>query len=189
MDWKDVFYYSESSSSSLRRIHPLMGGKGHKVMFAPAGAEVGSLNKEGYYKVKHDGKNYACHRIVYELVHGDCEGYEVDHINGDSTDNRPENLRKVSKTLNMRNRRKSDNNTSGTTGVYLRTVKHKGVEYAAWMAQWVGIDGARTTRTFSTKKYGNDEARELAGECRAKAIAEVNAAGAGYTERHGGNND
>lgn len=43
---------------------------------------------------------------------------EIDHINGDRLDDRPENLRVVSATLNARNHKKHKDNTTGYTGVY-----------------------------------------------------------------------
>ncbi len=43
---------------------------------------------------------------------------EIDHINGNRLDDRPENLRIVSHTLNARNHKKHKDNTSGYTGVY-----------------------------------------------------------------------
>jgi len=43
--------------------------------------------------------------------------YEIDHINGDRSDNRIANLRKVTKSDNQRNAGKRVNNTSGVHGV------------------------------------------------------------------------
>lgn len=43
---------------------------------------------------------------------------EIDHINGNRLDDRPENLRIVSSILNARNHKKHKDNTSGYTGVY-----------------------------------------------------------------------
>jgi hypothetical protein len=42
----------------------------------------------------------------------------VDHVNGDTTDNRRENLRLCSHTQNMQNRKVSRSNRSGFKGIY-----------------------------------------------------------------------
>lgn len=47
-------------------------------------------------------------------------GLEVDHINGDSSDNRRENLRIIKKHENQQNMKIARNNTTGFTGVYER---------------------------------------------------------------------
>jgi hypothetical protein len=44
-------------------------------------------------------------------------GFETDHINGDSLDNRKGNLRTCTMEQNKRNRRTGKNNTSGYKGV------------------------------------------------------------------------
>jgi len=54
------------------------------------------------------------HRIVVDAVPGEY----VDHINGDTLDNRASNLRKCSHAENMRNRKIHKNNVSGFKGVY-----------------------------------------------------------------------
>lgn len=65
-------------------------------------------------------KQYFAHRIIWIMVHGSIpDGYEIDHINHNSTDNRLENLRAVARIDNMRNCRLSIRNKSGTTGVRL----------------------------------------------------------------------
>ena len=32
------------------------------------------------------------HRLVFEAFHGECEGKEIHHVDGDPTNNKPENL-------------------------------------------------------------------------------------------------
>lgn len=61
---------------------------------------------------------------------------QVDHINGDSSDNRLENLRLATNTQNARNRGKSKHNTSGYKGVFWHKATNK------WTAQ-IGVDRKR----------------------------------------------
>lgn len=57
------------------------------------------------------------HRVAWKIVTG-TDPDDVDHINGDRTDNRFANLRDCSRSDNMRNRGLSRNNKSGTHGVW-----------------------------------------------------------------------
>jgi hypothetical protein len=43
------------------------------------------------------------HRIVWALAHGEYPGCDIDHINGDPSDNRLANLRKATRAENARN--------------------------------------------------------------------------------------
>ncbi|WP_456710733.1 HNH endonuclease [Bradyrhizobium sp. USDA 4452] len=49
---------------------------------------------------------------------GDPPGFVIDHVNGDTLDNRRMNLRIATVEQNAKNRRLARNNTSGVTGVY-----------------------------------------------------------------------
>lgn len=65
-----------------------------------------------------DGKISALHRVVMGLHKTDLE---IDHINGDTLDNRKSNLRVCPRGMyNAINRGKQRNNTSGYKGVFLR---------------------------------------------------------------------
>ena len=59
------------------------------------------------WRVKLNGKTVLAHRVVYELTHGLIPaGFLVDHINGEPSDNRPENLRLAAYTQNAWNRKR-----------------------------------------------------------------------------------
>jgi hypothetical protein len=128
------------------------------------GNEAGWFCKSsGYRKVKVYGKDYRAHRIIWDMLNpGDIlsENEEVDHIDHDKTNNRPYNLRKVSRVGNGRNMPMNSNNTSGKTGVTFSTEKGK------WVAQikvnyrkihlgyFSDKNEAIAARTAAEQKYG-----------------------------------
>lgn len=70
-----------------------------------------------YGYVKHGGKEYAAHRVVWAVVHGAWPETSLDHIDHDRRNNRIENLRLAPAGENQRNLSQYRNNTSGRTGV------------------------------------------------------------------------
>lgn len=71
----------------------------------------------GYRYGKLLGRKYYAHRVVWALCNGEWPPEQVDHINGDRSDNRIRNLRAVSKNENCRNICIPKTNTSGVLGV------------------------------------------------------------------------
>ena len=89
------------------------------------------LDSNGYVvcHTKEDGI-ILLHRVVMELDQKDKR--VVDHISGDTSDNRKSNLRVVTRSQNNYNREIQYDNTSGTTGVSFLVSKNR------WVAQiWV----------------------------------------------------
>jgi len=75
-----------------------------------------STNISGYKQGTFLGSVYRAHRIIWKMQTGE-EPVFIDHIDGDRTNNRIENLRSVSAVDNSKNISIGTRNTSGVTGV------------------------------------------------------------------------
>jgi hypothetical protein len=65
-----------------------------------------------------DWRKHLAHRLAWLYVHGVWPTHQIDHINGDHSDNRIANLRDVPPRLNKENLRKAQrNNRVGVLGV------------------------------------------------------------------------
>ena len=83
---------------------------------AVKGSKAGFINEIGYYQISIYGKKFREHQIVYLMKNGFIPK-EIDHINGNRTDNRIENLREATRTQNMYNKPAYKSNTSGSKNV------------------------------------------------------------------------
>lgn len=80
------------------------------------GDKIMGKSSRGYGQVRIDGLRYYLHRVIYLMHHGHMPEI-IDHIDGDVTNNRIENLRAATQSQNMYNARMKSNNTSGIKGV------------------------------------------------------------------------
>ena len=181
-DFNNLFYYDESSPSCLRRKTDWVSGEYYNIVKAHTGDAVGGLTRSGYYRLNVNGRNFLCHRIIWEIHFGKVEsGTVLDHVNGVRSDNRIANLRCIDNKVNCRNGGMRSTNKSTATGVSFRC--HETT--SRWVAQYMTLCGKVRSRSFAVNKYGNEGAFRLACEYRARMITELNLQGAGYTETHG----
>lgn len=127
-----------------------------------AGCFADASNSRGYRTVYVAGKLRLAHRVIWKMTHGEDPKLFLDHINGDIRDNRPENLREVSHTQNMFNKKTYKSSSTGIKGVHHR--KDNGM----WRA-YVVADGKRLNiGQFPTKEEAqaalNPIRAELHGE-------------------------
>lgn len=75
-----------------------------------------ATNDAGYKIVGIGGKTYRAHRIIFLYHHGYIPN-KIDHIDGDRSNNKIENLRPATNEENSRNSKLSKINKSGVKGV------------------------------------------------------------------------
>lgn len=98
----------------------------HRGNRVPKGATAGVIRKDRRKQTGVDGVQYYNHRLAWLLVTGEGPKQEIDHINGDKSDNRLVNLRDVSRSTNMQNLRGPRKGClSGFLGVTFNRRKHK----------------------------------------------------------------
>lgn len=91
-----------------------------------AGKEITNLGggKKPYIRVGLNKTIFLAHRIIFKLLHN-YEPVFVDHIDGNTLNNKPENLRAATSSINNKNRGMPCTNTSGVTGVSWNTKEKK----------------------------------------------------------------
>lgn len=70
---------------------------------ARAGCLASCLDADGYLRVVVDKHRTPVHRVIFAMSRGHWPVNEIDHIDGCKTNNRPENLRDVTRSQNMQN--------------------------------------------------------------------------------------
>ena len=79
---------------------------------------AGTVVTRGYRQIKLGKKSYREHRLAWKYVYGVDPVDLLDHIDGDTGNNAINNLREVNSKQNSFNKKRSNRNSSGFTGVY-----------------------------------------------------------------------
>ncbi len=79
---------------------------------------AGSIDNKGYKRISLDHTRYKVHRVVWFFFTQKWPTKQIDHIDGNKLNNRIDNLRDVSQSINMYNKKvPHKNNTTGYLGV------------------------------------------------------------------------
>lgn len=98
-------------------------------------SQVGGPQLSGHIRICVDGKKHYAHRLAWLFINGDWPGGDLDHIDGDPSNNRASNLRVTSHKANMQNFR-------GPTA--RSTTRLLGVSWCRLNKKWkasISIDG------------------------------------------------
>lgn len=130
---------------------------------------LGTPNSKGYLLLRVQGAHYRVSRLVWLWHTGNWPVNQADHYpNSCRTDNRIENLRDVTNSVNGKNRKKSIANISGCTNVYWESQRQK------WVVMFQ-INGG-------SKRVGSFGSFEEAVVCRNNYLIDNPH---GFTTRHG----
>lgn len=97
--WKDRGTYDFSNSPSRSAAHICAIWNGNY-----AGKTAGSIRKDRYVLIRVAGKFQYAHRLAWVLMNGAGAPNDIDHINGNPSDNRWANLRAATRQQNLQNR-------------------------------------------------------------------------------------
>ena len=150
---REYLHYNPSSGIFIKKWRD-----GYPYNGRMAGRIVGDVRDNGYVYILLSGKTYRAHRLAWVMQTGRWPKGEVDHINGNRSDNRWENLRESTRQENARNRAViSKSNTSGVTGVLWRKLSNK------WQAR-IMVDNRDISLGFYKEKQDAIDARKNAEE-------------------------
>ena len=100
------------------------------------GQIAGRKLNTGYWQIMVDSRRYQAHRLAWLWAYGEFPPNEIDHVNGDRSDNRLVNLRPATKAENQQNVGARKTNKCGFMGAsphmsgrWTAQIKHGGKKY------------------------------------------------------------
>ena len=132
------------SNASCKRWNKMFAGK----------KALNCIDERGYPHGDLLGKRVFAHRAIWFLMTSEWPMDQIDHINGDRSDNRWNNLRSVTIQENRKNTKRRADNTSGYVGVSWDSKKEK------WYSR-IHFDGRSKFLGYFDNKDCAIEARKL----------------------------
>ena len=111
---RSLYHYDSSTGVFVRKVRAHDGPWNWNARYA---GKVAGFLYRGYSFICIERRTYAAHRLAFLYIHDRWPVGEIDHANGDRSDNRIANLREATNSQNQFNKGPNQNNTSGFKGV------------------------------------------------------------------------
>jgi hypothetical protein len=119
-----------------------------------AGSVRNTRGNKKYSSVCVKKERYPLHRVIWKIVNG-VDPDVIDHVDGDTLNNCIDNLRSVSFSENLKNKKLYGNNKTGTHGIYFIKKLNK------WSAE-INVNKIKICLGFYVKKEKAINARKEA---------------------------
>ena len=119
-----------------------------------AGKQCGCLSKRGYIQVRMGKEKFMAHRIIWAMTYGSWPIGGIDHIDGDKTNNRIENLRDTTQFENSKNAAKYPRKEPWiATGVIRHNNKFKASAQVDNVKVYIGLYNCHTAAMIARKLF------------------------------------
>ena len=122
-----------------------------------AGKGFEHINDQGYIIAFLEGTKYRAHHLAWLYVYGVLPKGQIDHINGNRTDNRIKNLREVTNQDNSKNSKLYSTNKTGYVGVGLLNGKYRAfitINYKSYhLGMFDTLEEAIAARATASNKH------------------------------------
>jgi hypothetical protein len=147
---RELFDYDPATGLLTRRI---------AVSNSRVGVAVGRDNGLGYLQVRVDRRLFTVHRVIWCWMTGEWPQGEVDHIDGNRSNNRWSNLRLATREQNEANKRTREGKIGGAKGVYAHRGRWRALITVAGKRIYLGVfdrheDAVSAYAEAATKHYG-----------------------------------
>ena len=137
--------------------------KQHMTPRARAGTEAGVIQSGKYRRIGINGRYYMAHRLAWLIVTGEWPTHEIDHRNGQKSDNRLCNLRQATPEQNKRNTSHKNNtglidaSYSSVNGKYRAQIRVGGSrKFLGWFAN---AEDAHAAYVAAAREYHGEFAK------------------------------